>query len=88
MDAASRDIQFEIIQNLRERIREARANGWQELAALAAEKTREGDGLRLMGEGGLLPEIAQHLMQSALETEMDLHLAEEASRAGGGAGAA
>ncbi|MEU2865995.1 hypothetical protein ABZ672_48265 [Streptomyces mirabilis] len=41
-----------------------------------------------MGEGGLLPEIAQHLMQSALETEMDLHLAEEASRAGGGAGAA
>jgi hypothetical protein len=28
LDAASRDIQFEIIQNLRERIREARANGW------------------------------------------------------------
>ncbi|MEU0351429.1 IS256 family transposase [Streptomyces sp. NPDC006237] len=55
----------------------------EELAALAAEKTREGDGLRLMGEGGLLPEIAQHLMQSALETEMDLHLVEEAGRVGG-----
>ncbi|MGW3815527.1 hypothetical protein ACWEC7_17365, partial [Streptomyces sp. NPDC005046] len=41
----------------------------EELAALAAEKVR-GDGLRLMGEGGLLPELAQHLMQAALEAEM------------------
>jgi putative transposase len=55
----------------------------EELAALAAQKTRAGDGLRLMGEGGLLPELAQHLMQAALETEMDLHLAAEAARVGG-----
>ncbi|MET8211980.1 transposase, partial [Streptomyces sp. NPDC005373] len=54
----------------------------EELAALAAEKVR-GDGLRLMGEGGLLPELAQHLMQSALEAEMDEHLAAEAGRTGG-----
>jgi general stress protein YciG len=54
----------------------------EELAALAAEKTAEG-GLRLMGEGGLLPELAQHLMQSALEAEMDQHLAAEAGQAGG-----
>nr|WTB32313.1 transposase [Streptomyces sp. NBC_00830] len=54
----------------------------EELAALAAEKVR-GDGLRLMGEGGLLPELAQHLMQAALEAEMDQHLADEAGRAGG-----
>ncbi|MPY35693.1 IS256 family transposase [Streptomyces adustus] len=54
----------------------------EELAALAAEKTAAG-GLRLMGEGGILPELAQHLMQAALEAEMDLHLAEESARAGG-----
>jgi transposase-like protein len=54
----------------------------EELAALAAEKVR-GVGLRLMGEGGLLPELAQHLMQAALEAEMDQHLAEEAGRVGG-----
>jgi putative transposase len=54
----------------------------EELAALAAEKVR-GEGLRLMGEGGLLPELAQHLMQAALEAEMDEHLAAEAGRAGG-----
>jgi putative transposase len=54
----------------------------EELAALAAEKTAEG-GLRLMGEGGILPELAQHLMQAALEAEMDLHLAAEAGRVGG-----
>jgi putative transposase len=36
----------------------------EELAALAVEKVRLG-GLRLMGEGGLLPELAQHLMQAA-----------------------
>ncbi|WP_327381748.1 MULTISPECIES: hypothetical protein [unclassified Streptomyces] len=48
----------------------------EELAALAAEKTAAG-GLRLMGEGGILPELAQHLMQAALEAEMDLHLADE-----------
>lgn len=52
------------------------------MAALAAEKVR-GDGLRLMGEGGLLPELAQHLMQAALEAEMDEHLAAEAGRVGG-----
>ncbi|WP_351230137.1 transposase [Streptomyces sp. NPDC002133] len=54
----------------------------EELAALAAEKTAEG-GLRLMGEGGILPELAQHLMQAALEAEMDQHLADEAARSGG-----
>jgi putative transposase len=54
----------------------------EELAALAAEKVR-GGGLRLMGEGGLLPELAQHLMQAALEAEMDEHLAGEAGRVGG-----
>ncbi|AVH54695.1 hypothetical protein C4B68_01375 [Streptomyces dengpaensis] len=54
----------------------------EELAALAAEKVRLG-GLRLMGEGGLLPELAQHLMQAALEAEMDVHLAAEAGQAGG-----
>jgi putative transposase len=54
----------------------------EELAALAAEKVR-GGGLRLMGVGGLLPELAQHLMQAALEAEMDRHLADEAGRAGG-----
>ncbi|MFF4147810.1 transposase [Streptomyces sp. NPDC001698] len=54
----------------------------EELAALAAEKVR-GEGLRLMGEGGLLPELAQHLMQAALEAEMDEHLAAEAGRVGG-----
>jgi putative transposase len=51
----------------------------EELAALAAEKIR-GEGLRLMGEGGLLPELAQHLMQAALEAEMDEHLDAEAGR--------
>ncbi|WP_181007641.1 transposase, partial [Streptomyces sp. SM1] len=54
----------------------------EELAMLAAERTAEG-GLRLMGEGGLLPELAQHLMQAALEAEMDQHLAVEAGQAGG-----
>ncbi|MFJ5899419.1 IS256 family transposase [Streptomyces sp. NPDC093064] len=54
----------------------------EELATLAAEKVR-GEGLRLMGEGGLLPELAQHLMQAALEAEMDEHLAAEAGRVGG-----
>ncbi|WP_411142450.1 hypothetical protein [Streptomyces sp. x-80] len=54
----------------------------EELAALAAEKVR-GEGLRLMGEGGLLPELAQHLMQAALEAEMDEHLAAGAGRVSG-----
>lgn len=55
----------------------------EELAALGAEKVRGGEGLRLMGEGGLLPELAQHLMQAALEAEMDEHLAADAGRIGG-----
>ncbi|MFF0134800.1 IS256 family transposase, partial [Streptomyces mirabilis] len=54
-----------------------------ELTMLATEKIRCGEGLRLMGEGGLLPELAQHLMQAALEAEMDEHLDAEAGRAGG-----
>lgn len=54
----------------------------EELAALAVERTAEG-GLRLMGEGGILPELAQHLMQAALEAEMDQHLAAEAGQVGG-----
>ncbi|WSP87520.1 transposase [Streptomyces sp. NBC_01233] len=53
-----------------------------ELAELAAGKVRDG-GLRLMGEGGLLVELTRHLMQAAVEAEMDLHLAEEAGRTGG-----
>nr|WTB35491.1 transposase [Streptomyces sp. NBC_00830] len=36
-----------------------------------------------MGTGGRLPEITRHLMQAALEAEMDLHLTEEAGRTGG-----
>ncbi|MDO0939093.1 hypothetical protein QQY66_48090 [Streptomyces sp. DG2A-72] len=47
------------------------------LAELADERVRDG-GLRLMGDGGLLPEITRHLMQAALEAEMDLHLASPA----------
>ncbi|MEY9997236.1 putative transposase [Streptomyces sp. V4I8] len=54
-----------------------------ELTVLASEKVRAGEGLRLMGEGGILPELAQHLLQAALEAEMDAHLAEEAGRPGG-----
>ncbi|MFF3062513.1 transposase [Streptomyces sp. NPDC057909] len=53
-----------------------------ELADLASDRVRDG-GLKLMGEGGLLPELTRHLMQAALEAEMDLHLAEEAGRTGG-----
>ncbi|MFE6848916.1 hypothetical protein [Streptomyces sp. NPDC057686] len=49
-----------------------------ELAELAADKVRDG-GLRLMGEGGLLVELTRHLMQAAVEAEMDLHLAEPAA---------
>ncbi|MDX2937665.1 IS256 family transposase [Streptomyces ipomoeae] len=47
-----------------------------------AEKVR-GEGLRLMGEGGLLPELTQHLMQAALKAETDEHLAAEAGLSGG-----
>jgi putative transposase len=54
----------------------------EELAALAAEKVR-GDGLRLLGEGGVLPELAQHLMRAVLEAEMDEHLAAGAGRTSG-----
>ncbi|NMI54282.1 hypothetical protein FNV62_54410 [Streptomyces sp. RLB3-17] len=54
----------------------------EELAALAAEKVQLG-GLRLMGEGGILPELAQHLMLAALEAEMDQHLAAGAGQRGG-----
>ncbi|MEV5283465.1 transposase [Streptomyces sp. NPDC052811] len=57
----------------------------EELAVLEAERTAEG-GLRLMGEGGILPELAQHLMQAALEAEMDQHLAAEAGGRAGGRG--
>jgi mutator family transposase len=53
-----------------------------ELAELAAGQIR-GGGLRLMGEGGLLVELTRHLMQTAVEAEMDLHLAEEACRTNG-----
>jgi hypothetical protein len=53
-----------------------------ELARLAAEQVRAG-GLKLMGEGGLLPRLTKQLMEAALEAEMDQHLAAEAMRAGG-----
>lgn len=58
-----------------------------ELADLAADKVRA-DGLRLIGEGGLLVELTRHLMQVAVEAEMDRHLAEEAGRTGGWPGLA
>jgi putative transposase len=54
-----------------------------ELTMLAAEKVRDGEGLRLMGEGGILPELAQHLLQAALEAEMDAHLEAESGRIAG-----
>ncbi|WP_329142521.1 transposase [Streptomyces sp. NBC_01456] len=53
-----------------------------ELAELAEVKVRDG-GLKLMGEGGLLVELTRHLMQAAVEAEMDQHLGEEAGRTGG-----
>jgi hypothetical protein len=37
----------------------------------------------VVGEGGILPELAQHLMQATLEAEMDQHLAAEAGTVGG-----
>ncbi|WP_406016815.1 transposase (plasmid) [Streptomyces sp. NBC_00984] len=52
------------------------------LTLLARDKVREG-GLKLVGEQGLLPAITQHLMQAALEAEMEEHLAAEAERVGG-----
>jgi transposase-like protein len=54
----------------------------EELAAPAAQKVRVG-GLRLMSGGRILPELAQHLMQAALEAEMDQHLAAAAGQSGG-----
>lgn len=45
-----------------------------ELAELAADKVRD---------GGLLVELPRHLMQGAVEAEMDLHLAEEVGRIDG-----
>ncbi|WP_443074901.1 transposase [Streptomyces sp. NBC_01454] len=36
-----------------------------------------------MGEGSLLVELTRHLMQAAVEAEMDQHLGEEAGRTGG-----
>ena len=32
------------------------------LAMVAAERVRSGEGLRLMGENGILPELAWHLL--------------------------
>ena len=52
------------------------------LTLLAQDQVRAG-GLKLVGEGGLLPAITQHVMQAALETELEEHLAAEAERAGG-----
>ena len=52
------------------------------LTLLAQDRVR-GGGLRLVGEDGLLPAITQHLMQAALEAELDEHLAAEAERGGG-----
>ncbi|MGW0494408.1 hypothetical protein ACWD0Z_02955, partial [Streptomyces sp. NPDC003007] len=52
------------------------------LTLLAQDRVR-GGGLRLVGEDGLLPAITQHLMQAALEAELEEHLAAEAERGGG-----
>ncbi|MEU2598243.1 transposase [Streptomyces hirsutus] len=70
------------VQSMPMSVNGASAELLEELAALAAVKTAQG-GLKLMGVGGILPELAQHLMQAALEAEMDLHLAAEAGRVGG-----
>ncbi|WP_188309928.1 transposase [Streptomyces sp. CBMA123] len=47
------------------------------VAELAAEQARAG-GMRLLGEGGLLQQLTRHLLQEALEAEMDEHLASTA----------
>jgi hypothetical protein len=52
------------------------------LTLLAQDRVR-GGGLRLVGEDGLLPAITQHLMQAALEAELEEHLAAEAECGGG-----
>nr|WTB31055.1 transposase [Streptomyces sp. NBC_00830] len=52
------------------------------LTLLAQDQVRAG-GLKLVGEGGLLPAITQHLMQAALEAELEEHLAAESERVGG-----
>jgi transposase-like protein len=44
------------------------------VAELAAEQARAG-GMQLLGEGGLLQQLTRHLLQEALEAEMDEHLA-------------
>jgi transposase-like protein len=52
-----------------------------ELAEKAAEQARAG-GVRLLGEGGLLQALAKHLMEDALDAEMDEHLRVEQARTG------
>ncbi|MDH6711493.1 putative transposase [Kitasatospora sp. MAA19] len=47
------------------------------VAELAAEQARAG-GMQLLGEGGLLQQLTRHLLQEALEAEMDEHLASTA----------
>lgn len=47
------------------------------VAELAAEQARAG-GMQLLGEGGLLQQLTRHLLQQALEAEMDEHLASTA----------
>ncbi|MEY9949780.1 transposase [Kitasatospora sp. GAS1066B] len=44
------------------------------VAELAAEQAR-GGGMQLLGEGGLLQQLTWHLLQEALEAEVDEHLA-------------
>ncbi|MFZ3475177.1 IS256 family transposase [Streptomyces sp. 4.24] len=44
------------------------------VAELAAEQARAG-GMQLLGEGGLLQQLTKHLLQDALDAEMDEHLA-------------
>ena len=54
------------------------------LTLLAQDQVRAG-GLKLVGEGGLLPAITQHLMQAALETELEEHRRPRPSGPAGGA---
>ncbi|KMS71234.1 hypothetical protein ACM01_27870 [Streptomyces viridochromogenes] len=53
---------------------------------LPAQDRVRGGGLRLVGEDGPLPAIKQHLMQAALESELDEYLAAAEAERGGGRG--
>lgn len=45
-----------------------------ELVARLAERVRAGEGLSLVGEGGLLAQLTRRFVEAAAEGEMDAHL--------------